>query len=134
MSATTFVILLTFALFSSTHGLAGGIEQKATVDTLSKSAKQEVDELITHLMSEGQTPGIELGSKKNSKTIYECGYGTIAKEPAKESQVLPGAETRFQIDSLTKTFTAFAVLRLVEEGKIDLDQPMGKYLPLPNMN
>jgi CubicO group peptidase (beta-lactamase class C family) len=47
--------------------------------------------------------------------------------------VLPGPDTRFQIDSLTKTFTAFAVLRLVEQGKIELDQPMGKYLPLPNI-
>jgi CubicO group peptidase (beta-lactamase class C family) len=46
--------------------------------------------------------------------------------------VLPGPNTRFQIDSLTKTFTAIAVLRLVEQGKIDLDQPMGKYLGLPN--
>lgn len=112
---------------------AGDVEQKATIDTLSKSARQEVDEIVLHLMSEGQTPGIEVSIQKDGKTIYECGYGAIAKE-SPGSKVLPGPNTRFQIDSVTKTFTALSVLRLVEQGKIDLDAPMGKYLALPNIS
>jgi CubicO group peptidase (beta-lactamase class C family) len=112
---------------------AGDIDEKATIDTLSKSAKGEVDEIIRNLMSQGKTPGLELSIQKDGKTIYECGYGAIAEAPSPGSNVLPGPNTRFQIDSLTKTFTAFAVLRLIEQskGKIELDQPMGKYLSLP---
>jgi CubicO group peptidase (beta-lactamase class C family) len=125
----TLIIGMVFVV--SAPSLAG--QEKATIDSLSKSAKEEVDEIIRHLMSEGQTPGLEIAIQKDGKTVYECGYGAIAKV-APGSKVLPGPDTRFQIDSLTKTFTAFAVLRLVEQGKIELDQPMGKYLPQPNIS
>jgi CubicO group peptidase (beta-lactamase class C family) len=120
-----------FVLFASTSEPAADVDEKATIDTLSKSAKNEVDEIVRGLMSEGKTVGLELSIQKDGKTIYECGYGAIAKDPP-GSKVLPGPNTRFQIDSLTKTFTAFAVLRLVEQGKIELGQPMIKYLPQPN--
>lgn len=39
------------------------------------------------------------------------------------------ARTRFKIASITKTFTAVLVLQLVEEGRIDLQQPINRYLP-----
>jgi CubicO group peptidase (beta-lactamase class C family) len=39
------------------------------------------------------------------------------------------AETRFQIGSLTKTFTATAIMRLAEQGRIELDAPVRAYLP-----
>ncbi len=104
------------------------IEQKATKNTLSQSTKQKVDNIIDQFMSDNQILGIEISIQKNGKTIYECGCGTIEKG----SKVLPGPNTRFQIDSLTKVFTAFAVLRLSGEGRVDIDQNMGKYISLPN--
>ena len=39
------------------------------------------------------------------------------------------ADTRFRIASITKMFTAVAVLRLAQEGRIGLDEPIGKYVP-----
>ena len=103
------------------------------MNSLSKPTKELVDKLnlVANLMSESLSPGVELSIQKDGKTIYEAGYGAIAKKGPR-SKVSPGPNTRFQIDSLTKTFTAIAVLRLMEQGKVDLDQPMGKYVWLPN--
>jgi CubicO group peptidase (beta-lactamase class C family) len=101
---------------------------KPAVETLSQSAKEKVDKLVEAFVSDGSTPAVELSIQKNGKTIYERGYGTIKLK----AKVAPGPDTRFQIDSLTKVFTAIAVLKLVEEGKVDLDAKMGKYLNQPN--
>lgn len=101
---------------------------KVTLNTLSRTAQTKVDLIVTRFMSANKTPGIELSIQKGGVTVYECGYGSIAQGSA----VYPGPNTRFQIDSLTKSFTAFAVLRLAEEGKVDLNATMGSYISLPN--
>lgn len=50
-------------------------------------------------------------------------------EANREWHVANTVDTRFRIGSATKTFTAVAVLRLVDEGKVALDDPVAKYLP-----
>lgn len=99
-----------------------------TIDTLSGTDRDKVEKIISDLMLKSGTPGMEVAIQKKGKTIFEAGYGEISKG----SKVIPGRDTRFQIDSLTKAFTAIAVLRLAEMGKIDLDKPMGNYVSLPN--
>jgi CubicO group peptidase (beta-lactamase class C family) len=47
----------------------------------------------------------------------------------RESQLLNKLDTRFRVASLTKMFTAVAVLRLVQQGKVRLDDPIGKWVP-----
>jgi CubicO group peptidase (beta-lactamase class C family) len=50
-------------------------------------------------------------------------------EANREWHIANTVDTRFRIGSATKTFTAVAVLRLVDEGKIALDDPVAKYVP-----
>ncbi|MBO9710822.1 MAG: serine hydrolase [Caulobacter sp.] len=50
-------------------------------------------------------------------------------EANREWHVANTVDTRFRIGSATKTFTAVAVLRLVDDGKVALDDPVAKYLP-----
>lgn len=50
-------------------------------------------------------------------------------EANREWHVANTVDTRFRIGSATKTFTAVAILRLVDEGKVALDDPAAKYLP-----
>jgi CubicO group peptidase (beta-lactamase class C family) len=103
-----------------------------TIDSLSEADRENVEAIITKLMQKDGAPGMEVAIQKKGKTIFEAGYGSISKEK-NEKKVIPGPNTRFQIDSLTKSFTAFAVLHLVEQGRVDLDKPMGDYLvSLPN--
>jgi|SRR6266481_1171797 len=64
-------------------GLLGLLLESAVflLITLSKAARQKVNDVVTQLMSDGKTPGLEVSIQKDGKTIYECGYGAIAKGP-----------------------------------------------------
>lgn len=106
--------------------------QQPTDNSLTPAQKQQIDQLIVPFMQAGKTTAVEVAVQKNGKTVFECGYGTISQN----SKVAPGPNTHFQIDSLTKSFTAFAILKLAEQGKLDIDQPFSKYIrpASPNWN
>ena len=74
------------------------------------------------------TPGIAIGVVRNGAIVYEQGFGSAG--PAGRP-VTPA--TRFAIGSLTKQFTAAAVLLSANARKLDLDGTLAAYLPqLPN--
>ena len=62
---------------------------------------------------------------KDSRIAYEHGYGLADVEH--EARITPS--TIFNVGSIAKQFTATAILMLVEEGKISLDDPIRKYVP-----
>jgi CubicO group peptidase (beta-lactamase class C family) len=59
------------------------------------------------------------------KTVYEEAYGLSDRETKTPNTM----STRFRIGSMNKMFTGVAVLQLVQQGKVHLDDPLGKYLP-----
>ncbi len=61
---------------------------------------------------------------KGDSIIQKRAYGLASKELGVNNKI----DTKFNIASITKTFTAVAVLQLYEEGKIDLKTPIGEYL------
>jgi D-alanyl-D-alanine carboxypeptidase len=62
---------------------------------------------------------------KNGKPVFTAAYG-LADREKKISNTL---KTKFRIGSMNKMFTATAVLQLVQAGKINLNDPLNKYLP-----
>lgn len=62
---------------------------------------------------------------KDNKVIYKNAFGLASKELSIPNTV----QTKFRIDSITKQFTAAAVLQLAEAGKLDLEDRLNKYLP-----
>lgn len=62
---------------------------------------------------------------KNGKPIFAEAYGLADREKKTPNTL----DTRFRIGSMNKMFTAVAMLRLVQAGKVKLDDPIGKYLP-----
>jgi len=86
-----------------------------------------VDDYLAHEMERHQVPGLSLAVIRDGKTVKAQGYGLSSLELG--VPVTP--ETVFEIGSLTKQFTATCVMMLVEEGKIALDDPIGKYLEVP---
>lgn len=76
-------------------------------------------------------PGIATGIVVNDKIVYQKygGYANLA------DSVLINAQSRFNIASNAKQFTAFAILNLVEDGKLKLSDDVRKFLPklLPNV-
>jgi CubicO group peptidase (beta-lactamase class C family) len=75
-------------------------------------------------MKKAKIPGVALGIVHRGKTHLICeGITSIANPQAVTS------ETLFQIGSTTKTMTGTVIMQLVEQGKLELDAPVRKYLP-----
>jgi CubicO group peptidase (beta-lactamase class C family) len=70
-------------------------------------------------------PGMSVAVLHKQEVILARGFGVVDL-----SQGTPASEhTPYPIASLTKTFAAAVIMRLVEEGKLDLDEPMSRYDP-----
>jgi CubicO group peptidase (beta-lactamase class C family) len=86
---------------------------------------------VEKAMSKNKITGLSIVVVDSNGTILADGFGMADKE----SHVAANSSTLFPIASVTKTFTGIAVMQLVEKGLIDLDKPIGDYIPellLPN--
>lgn len=83
-----------------------------------------IDKVIESEMKRQKIPGVSLAIVKDGKPILVKGYGFANLE----HQVPVKPETIFQSGSVGKQFTAMAVMLLIEEGKIGLDDKISKYL------
>ena len=88
-------------------------------------ASGKIDEYIRTEMQSQQIPGVALAVVKEGKIVFARGYGLANVE----HQVPVKPETIFQSGSTGKQFTATAVMMLVEEGKLSLDDKITKYFP-----
>src|SRR3954471_13996538 len=73
-------------------------------------------------------PGLFTGAvlvAKDGKPVFRKGYGMADREW--EAANTP--ETKFRLGSITKQFTATAILQLAEAGKLSVDDPISKYYP-----
>jgi N-acyl-D-amino-acid deacylase len=81
------------------------------------------DEAMTYIVEKWQIPGAGLAVAKDGRLLLARGYGFANKE--REEPVQP--THLFRLGSMTKTVTAVAILKLVEDGKLKLDD---KVLPI----
>ena len=88
------------------------------------TAQDEVDSLVLRLMEKRHIPGLALLVVKDGQIVKAKGYGFANLE----HQVPVKPETIFQSGSVGKQFTATGIMILVQEGKINLDDPISKYL------
>ncbi|MBK8021930.1 MAG: beta-lactamase family protein [Chloroflexi bacterium] len=87
----------------------------------------DIDRIDTYIQSRMQIaniPGLALGVVYGDEVVYLRGYGIVAPDGR---AVTP--QTPFILGSTSKSFTALAVMQLVEAGKIDLDAPSPSICP-----
>jgi CubicO group peptidase (beta-lactamase class C family) len=89
-----------------------------------QSDYQTIDEYVTAQMRSARIPGVALAIVKGNQILYLRGYGR-----ADQSGRPVTPQTPFLIGSVTKPFTALAVMQLVEAGKVELDAPVQRYIP-----
>jgi CubicO group peptidase (beta-lactamase class C family) len=95
-------------------------------DTLAlRPAFRLIDRYVAQLMQEAGTPGLSLAlvDQHGTITVRSYGYADLARRIA----VTP--ETRFEIGSISKSFTAIALMQLRDSGRFDPAQPVRRYLP-----
>lgn len=83
-----------------------------------------IDRYIEQEMREQRIPGLALGIVQGDQIVHLQGFGMA--DPSGRA-VTP--QTPFLIFSSTKSFTALAIMQLVEAGRIELDAPVQRYLP-----
>jgi len=81
---------------------------------------------IFEKMSKTHLPGLSIAIVKDGEIIYSRGFGFRDLEYGLRAT----PETLFGIGSVTKSFTALSIMQLMEEGKLSLDEPVSKYIPL----
>ncbi|MFJ4650094.1 serine hydrolase domain-containing protein [Nocardia sp. NPDC088792] len=108
---------------------ACGSGQHAGEKALDAALVQRIDGIVADHLAAGLIPGAVVAVVDPVAGTYIHAYGkadTATGRPA-------GVHDRFRIGSITKTFTATAVLRLVDDGKLRLDDPLERYVPgVPN--
>ncbi|MBS0638096.1 MAG: beta-lactamase family protein [Verrucomicrobia bacterium] len=92
---------------------------------LIESGIQLFDDWVTSQVERNQIPGAAIAIVHKDKVLWKKAYGNASLKPKEPATTA----TLFPLGGLTKPFTAMAVLKLWQEGKIDLDTPIGRYAP-----
>jgi uncharacterized protein YbbC (DUF1343 family)/CubicO group peptidase (beta-lactamase class C family) len=122
-------ILLAAATASAAVPRPGGQPSAAIAASADASPVRlaAVDAIIEQAIADGNIPGAVLIVGHNGKVVYRKAYGNRALEPKREPMTL---DTVFDLASLTKVIaTTTAVMQLVEQGKVRLNDAVAKYLP-----
>jgi CubicO group peptidase (beta-lactamase class C family) len=83
----------------------------------------DIDRFVQEWMGANGVPGLALAVTRDAEVVHLRGYG----DAGDGRPVTP--DSQFLVASLSKSFTALAVLQLAEAGRIDLDTPAAAYLP-----
>ncbi len=113
------------ALSMSVLMLAPCPASSVAVDTVATFPADRVTAVIEKQLAAPDAVGIAVAVVQHNTVVYARGFGVrdvVSRAPV-------DAETRFEIGSDTKQFTAAAILQLQERGKLALDDRLAKYVP-----
>ena len=85
----------------------------------------EVDRVAREVLASTGTPSASLSIVMDGRIVYSQAYGDAHVEPRAAAR----PEMRYSVGSISKQFTATAILMLAEEHKLSLDDPVSRYLP-----
>jgi CubicO group peptidase (beta-lactamase class C family) len=111
-------------VLAAAAALLGFITLSQPIPARADSLPEKLDAIAAEAFAK-DGPGGSVIVVKDGKTLLRKGYGMADLElgvPVK-------AEMVFRIASMTKQFTAVAILQLVKEGKVRFDDPLSKYVP-----
>jgi D-alanyl-D-alanine carboxypeptidase len=93
--------------------------------SLTPAQTARIDAAVNAALAQQHIVGAEVGVGRDGSVLYKKGYGY--RNLAKKLPVT--ANTLFPIGSITKQFTAACIMLLVQDGKVDLDAKVARYLP-----
>ncbi|MGA9672871.1 MAG: serine hydrolase domain-containing protein [Terracidiphilus sp.] len=96
-----------------------------TADNIDPALKARVDRIATQVLNQTGVPSASVAIVQHGKLVYTHAYGHARLDPATAAT----PQMRYSIGSISKQFTAAAILLLQEQGKLSLDDTVGKYIP-----
>ena len=88
-------------------------------------SKAQIDQVLRQKSEAKEIPGVVAMAATGKEVIYQGAFGK--RDLSKDDAMT--ADSVFWIASMTKAITAAAGMQLVEQGKLSLDEPIGKVLP-----
>ncbi|HVI10110.1 MAG TPA: serine hydrolase domain-containing protein [Candidatus Binatia bacterium] len=95
-----------------------------TVEKIDLAMKARVDAIAAGVMEQHGVPSASVAIVQGGKLVYTHAYGRAHIDPDRPAT----PEMRYSIGSISKQFTAAAILILQEQGKLKLDDPVAKYV------
>lgn len=89
-----------------------------------QNSRQDIDQIATQALKDTGVPSASVSVVENGKITYAHAYGDARLDPATAAE----PQMRYAIGSISKQFTATAILMLQEEGKLTLDDHVDKYV------
>jgi len=81
--------------------------------------------LIRHEMKKGDVTGLSIALVDDQRVVWAAGFGYADKA----GNIAASPDTIYRAGSISKLFTATAAMQLAERGRLDIDRPLGVYLP-----
>ena len=102
----------------------GAVVRRAAAQGSAAQSRQ-IDAVLRRATDTKDVPGVVAVAANDKGVIYEGAFGTrnLAQGPAMT------LDTIFRLASMTKAVTSVAAMQLVEQGRLQLDQPIGNVLP-----
>ncbi len=94
-------------------------------NTLPAGTASGIDAAVADVLKATGTPSASVAVVQGGKIAYVKAYGLARLEPA----MAAAPEMQYSIGSISKQFTVALILLLQQDGKLKLDDPVGKYLP-----
>jgi CubicO group peptidase (beta-lactamase class C family) len=116
-----FWVFPAFCLAQRSHDTTPALNSSNSMITV---LDKKIDVEIRHALKRKKMVGLAVGILANGNTTF-FGYG----ETKRGNGEIPNEHTIFEIGSITKTFTAIILASAVTEGKVNLNDPINKYLP-----
>ena len=108
--------LLTTATYARQSGPAADI---------ARASAPAIDKVLADAVARGDIPGVVAMATDRRGTVYQGAFGVAEVGSGRPMTI----DTVFRIASMTKPVTSLAVMQLVEQGRLSLDDPAEKYLP-----
>jgi D-alanyl-D-alanine carboxypeptidase len=105
--------------------LAVGVAPAQSPTELSGETRSQIDQIVRQVLDDTGVPSASVAVVKDGSLAYAHAYGNARLEPSTPAT----SEMRYKIGSISKQFTATAILMLAEQGKLSLDDPVSRFVP-----
>jgi CubicO group peptidase (beta-lactamase class C family) len=128
MNRKSMMAILSLGMLCSCLAVATALAQTTAplkTEVSKEALVADLEKIIPELMKAANIPGLSIAVIRDGKLLWTRGFGvknSQTGEPVTE-------DTIFEAASLTKPFFAYAAMKMVESGELDLDRPLLDYIP-----
>jgi CubicO group peptidase (beta-lactamase class C family) len=126
MRRSIFALLLCLSVLAPTPVItAQAASYTQPVDKLSPDQRSKIDEAAQRVLDQTGVPSASIAIVEKGQIVYTHAYGKARLDPPTPAT----QQMRYSIGSISKQFTAAAILLLQQQGKLSIDDPVSKYIP-----